>query len=88
MKKVALCLWDDLEPLVPSYQLSGGVDLVLIRWQDDTNVSVLYGRCLHRGALMSDGHIQGDDLICGLHNWDYNYKTGISSYNPKERLGH
>jgi phenylpropionate dioxygenase-like ring-hydroxylating dioxygenase large terminal subunit len=25
---------------------------------------VLYGRCAHRGALMSDGYVQGDDLIC------------------------
>jgi glutamate synthase domain-containing protein 2 len=86
MKKTPIYKWQDLEPLSPAYALVAGVDLVIIRWPDEEAVSVLFGRCLHRGALMSDGHIDGDDLICGLHNWDYNYKTGISSYNPAERL--
>jgi len=86
MKKVSIHLWQDLKPLSPTYALVGGVDLVTIRWPDAQEVSVLFGRCLHRGALLSDGHVDGDDLICGLHNWDYNYQTGISSYNPAERL--
>jgi len=86
MNKIAIYKWQDLKSLSPAYVLVAGVDLVVIRWPDDEEVSVLYGRCLHRGALMSDGRIDGDDLICGLHNWDYNYKTGISSYNPTERL--
>jgi len=30
--------------------------------------------------------VNGDDLICGLHNWDYRYRTGISAYNSEERL--
>jgi hypothetical protein len=36
--------------------------------------------------LLSDGCIKGDDLVCGLHDWDYSYRTGVSSYNPSERL--
>ena len=86
MKKISISDWDALEPLVPVYALVADVDLVIIRWQDAEDVSVLYGRCLHRGALLSDGCIKGDNLICGLHNWDYSYKTGVSSYNPEERL--
>ena len=45
-----------------------------------------YGRCLHRGALLSDGYVDGDNLICGLHFWDYKYESGISEYNPSEAL--
>ncbi|MEN8168749.1 MAG: glutamate synthase-related protein [Pseudomonadota bacterium] len=86
MKKVAISKWEELEPLKPRYALVANVDVVIIRWEDEEEVSVLYGRCLHRGGLMSDGHVDGEDLICGLHNWDYNYKTGVSSYNPSERL--
>jgi len=86
MKKISISNWDTLEPLVPVYALVADVDLVMIRWQDAEDVSVLYGRCLHRGALLSDGCIKGENLICGLHNWDYSYKTGVSSYNPDERL--
>ncbi len=52
----------------------------------EERVSVLYGRCLHRGALMADGRIEGENLICGLHGWDYRYDTGVSEYNNAERL--
>ncbi|UCB56018.1 MAG: Rieske 2Fe-2S domain-containing protein, partial [Thiotrichales bacterium] len=86
MTKIAVADFDALEPLKPAYALVAGVDLVVIRWQDADDVSVLYGRCLHRGALLSDGCVKGDNLICGLHNWDYSYRTGVSSYNPSERL--
>jgi glutamate synthase domain-containing protein 2 len=78
--------YSDLAPLEPAYALVADVDLVLIRWQGEEQVSVLYGRCAHRGALMSDGRIEGGNIICGLHDWDYCYKTGVSSYNPAEQL--
>ena len=86
MNKIAIFTWDELEPLNPTYALVADVDLVVIRWQEGDQVSVLYGRCAHRGALMADGRIEGEDLICGLHDWDYGYKTGVSSYNPAEKL--
>jgi len=86
MKKVRVSEWDDLEPLQPAYALVANVDLVVIRWQDEDQASVLYGRCLHRGALLSDGSVEGKNLICGVHGWDFCYTTGVSSYNPKEKL--
>lgn len=76
--------WSQLSDREPAYALVAGVDLVIIRYGEE--VSVLYGRCLHRGALLSDGHVDGDNLICGLHNWDYRVDTGISEYNNSERL--
>jgi glutamate synthase domain-containing protein 2 len=86
MKKIRIADWEDLAPLQPAYALAASVDLVVIRWQDEERASVLYGRCLHRGALLSDGSVEGDNLICGLHSWDFCYKTGVSSYNPEEKL--
>ena len=86
MNKVKVSDWDDLKPLSPAYALVANVDLVVIRWKDAEQASVLYGRCLHRGALLADGHVDGNNLICGVHGWDFLYKTGISSYNNKERL--
>jgi len=86
MHKIAIASWFDLEPLKPAYALVVDVDLVVIRWKNEERVSVLYGRCAHRGALMSDGRIEGGNIVCGLHDWDYCYKTGISSYNPSETL--
>ena len=40
----------------------------------------------HRGALMADGHVEGNNIFCGLHNWDYRIDTGVSEYNNKEVL--
>jgi len=68
----------------PQYALVGEVDLVVVRF--DEEISVFYGRCLHRGALMSDGFVRGKDLICGVHNWDYRLDTGVSAYNNEEVL--
>ena len=64
--------------------LVGNVDVVIVRF--DGNHSVLYGRCLHRGALMCDGRMVGDNIACGLHGWDYLFHTGVSSYDNSERL--
>ncbi|MEM8609785.1 MAG: glutamate synthase-related protein [Myxococcota bacterium] len=83
-KKVPIARWSELGDRQPTYALVAGVDLVVVRYDD--HVSVLYGRCQHRGALMADGTIQGDNLICGLHQWDYRYDTGVSSYNNTEVL--
>jgi glutamate synthase domain-containing protein 2/nitrite reductase/ring-hydroxylating ferredoxin subunit len=84
MTKTAIAEWEQLADRVPVHALVGNVDLVVIRWDDE--VSVLYGRCLHRGALLADGFVDGDNLICGVHNWDYRLTTGISEYNNDERL--
>ena len=35
---------------------------------------------------MSDGSVDGANLICGVHGWDYRLDTGISQYNNKEAL--
>ena len=86
MTNTKVAEWDNLEPLVPTYALVANVDLVVIRSPDKEEASVLYGRCLHRGALLADGKIVGEDLICGVHGWDYRYTTGISAYNTSERL--
>ena len=69
----------------PAYALVGEVDLVVVRY-DDQGSPVLYGRCLHRGALLSDGRVEGDNLICGVHDWDYRLESGVSAYNNAEAL--
>lgn len=81
---VQVATWSTLPNRDPQYALVAGVDLVVLRL--DKEVSVLFGRCLHRGALMSDGHLEGDNLICGVHGWDYRGDTGVSEYDNKEVL--
>ena len=75
---------NELKEKNPTHAQVLGTDLVIIKYED--KASVLYGRCLHRGALLSDGFIEGKNLVCGLHNWDYRYETGVSAYAPDEQL--
>ena len=84
MKKISIAKWADIEDRKPCYALVSAVDLVIVRYDD--NVSVMYGRCAHRGALMSDGVVRGDNLVCRLHGWDYRYDTGVSEYDNSEKL--
>jgi glutamate synthase domain-containing protein 2/nitrite reductase/ring-hydroxylating ferredoxin subunit len=76
--------WSELEDREPVHARVEEVDLVVIRY--DEAVSVLYGRCLHRGVLLGDGYVDGDNLICGVHGWDYRIDTGISEYDNSEIL--
>ncbi|WP_419910185.1 glutamate synthase-related protein [Hoeflea sp.] len=84
MNKLAIIALDDLEDRKPEHALVGEVDLVVVRFDDE--VSVFYGRCLHRGALMADGFVRGRDLICGVHYWDYRLDSGVSAYANDEAL--
>jgi glutamate synthase domain-containing protein 2 len=85
LSPVEVANFNDLEDRKPMGVLVENTDLVMVRF--DEKVSILYGRCLHRGALLSDGHIdKKDNLICGVHHWDYRIDTGVSEYNNKEVL--
>ena len=85
MNKVSIAKWSELSDRKPAYALVADVDLVVVRYDDE--VSVMYGRCLHRGALMSDGFVDdNDNLICGVHYWDYRIDTGVSEYENSEKL--
>ena len=84
MTKTEVARLDVLGDRAPTYAIVGEVDLVVVRFDDE--VSVFYGRCLHRGALMADGFVRGDNLICGVHDWDYRIDTGVSEYANEEKL--
>jgi glutamate synthase domain-containing protein 2 len=83
-RPVEVAVWSQLADRKPVYALVAGVDLVVIRHEQE--VSVLYGRCLHRGALMADGYVDGQNLVCGIHQWDYRLDSGVSEYNRNEAL--
>ncbi|MBW1845377.1 MAG: Rieske 2Fe-2S domain-containing protein [Deltaproteobacteria bacterium] len=86
MNKVRITTLDEIDPPTPAHALIADVDLVIVRWPDEDEVTVLYGRCLHRGALLSDGEVQGENLICGVHGWDYRFRTGVSAHTNEDVL--
>jgi nitrite reductase/ring-hydroxylating ferredoxin subunit len=79
MDRTQLFRISELEEKVPAHALVSNTDLVIIQY--GTEVSVPYGRCHHRGALLGDGHIDGGNLICGVHGWDYRYDL-ITFWRP------
>ncbi|NKB28455.1 MAG: Rieske 2Fe-2S domain-containing protein [Rhodobacteraceae bacterium] len=84
MNKTAIYKLSELEDRKPQYAIVGEVDLVVVHFDED--ISVFYGRCLHRGALMADGFVRGRNLICGVHFWDYRLDSGVSAYANDEAL--
>ena len=75
---------DELAEDAPAHASADGIDLVLVR--RGAQVHVFEGRCPHRGALLADGRVEGANLIGGVHGWDYRLDTGVSAYNPTERI--
>ena len=59
-------------------------DLAIYKYQG--NFYALDNTCLHRGGQLGDGHMEGPNVICPLHGWDYDVKTGVSRYEPKEKV--
>ena len=89
MQAHKIATWSEVPDREPIGALVSNVDLVIVRWSTDGRAdehSVLYGRCLHRGARLADGHVAGDNLLCGVHGWDYRMDSGVSSYNNEESL--
>ena len=94
MQQHRITSWSGLDIDTPVGVTVSTVDVVVVRWAGADNAaddpasthSVLYGRCLHRGVKLADGHVAGQDLICGVHGWDYRLDSGVSSYNNDEAL--
>lgn len=81
---IRVASFDDVPAGQPHGVSVGGVDIVLVRRGD--TVSALYGRCPHRGALLGDGRVEGDLLVCGVHGWRYDSESGVSPVNPAVAL--
>ncbi|MCW9089539.1 MAG: glutamate synthase-related protein [Gammaproteobacteria bacterium] len=49
-------------------------------------VYALDDRCPHREGQLSQGTVENGDAICPLHGWNFDLTTGISPYNPHDRI--
>jgi glutamate synthase domain-containing protein 2 len=36
--------------------------------------------------MLADGEVVGEDLVCGVHGYDFRLDTGVSSYDPRETI--
>ncbi|PIE90847.1 MAG: tRNA-(guanine-N1)-methyltransferase [Acidobacteria bacterium] len=51
-----------------------GLDILIV--YDSGTVYALENICSHEDASLFEGCIEGDDILCPLHSWRFNYKTG------------
>jgi nitrite reductase/ring-hydroxylating ferredoxin subunit len=59
-------------------------DIALYRYEDA--FYALDNTCLHRQGKLGDGWMDGPNVICPLHKWDYDVRTGVSRWNSKEAV--
>ena len=73
---------------------AGGIDLVLVRTMG--KLRAFEGHCPHQGALLGEGEIHGDVLVCRNHRQRFSIRTGACLDGPEglvscpvmEREGH
>lgn len=44
------------------------------------------GTCPHAGGPLGEGAIDGENLVCPWHDWAYNCRTGVNTYDETVRL--
>jgi methylamine---glutamate N-methyltransferase subunit C len=59
-------------------------DIALYRYEGQ--FYALDNTCVHRQGKLGDGWMNGPNIICPLHQWDYDVRTGVSRWNPKEKV--
>ncbi len=42
----------------------------------DDKIYAIENRCMHRGGPLGDGHLEGSQVTCPWHAWQFDVKTG------------
>jgi glutamate synthase domain-containing protein 2 len=65
---------------------AGGRQIALVRM--DGGYHAVDNRCPHRQGQLCDGSVKQDkgEIVCPLHGWNFDLKTGVSPYDPKDRV--
>ncbi len=57
-----------------------GRQLLLFRLNDQIHAT--QRRCLHQGADLSDGIVAAGHVICAVHGWRFDIRTGVHADSP------
>lgn len=60
---------------------AGGVDVALVR--TGAGWRAFQGRCPHQGALLGEGEIEGERLVCRNHRWRFSLNSGRRDGGPE-----
>jgi nitrite reductase (NADH) small subunit len=71
---------DDI-PLGEGRALAVGPDQVAVFRLRDGTLRALTAVCPHRGGPLADGLLDDDVIVCPLHGYTYDLKTGVETSN-------
>ena len=64
--------------------LVNGEDVALFRRGDE--VFAIGNQCPHQGGNLCDGFVEGDIVICPLHGWEFDLRSGACMTVPGESV--
>jgi cytochrome P450/nitrite reductase/ring-hydroxylating ferredoxin subunit len=76
-----VALLDEIDGDGPHAVSAQGTDLVLLR--TPSGFRAFEGRCPHQGALLGEGEIEGEELVCRNHRWRFSTDTGARNGGPQ-----
>ena len=49
-------------------------------------IHALAGTCPHRGGPLGQGAVNGSNLTCPWHAWEFDCRTGVHDYDPRVKI--
>lgn len=77
---VRAAILNDLVGHGPFAVSAQGVDVALVR--TGAGWRAFQGRCPHQGALLGEGEIEGERLVCRNHRWRFSLELGQRDGGP------
>src|SRR3984893_13239537 len=72
---------DQLHGDGPHALSANGFDVVVVR--TPAGFRAFEGRCPHQGALLGEGELDGDKLVCRNHRWRFSVRSGKREGGPQ-----
>lgn len=64
--------------------MASGFPVAICRLGDE--VHALWGICPHQGGPLGHGAINGENIACPWHGWEFNCLTGRNDFDPDSRV--
>jgi len=74
----------DLSPGQPALVPLDDRDVAVIRRGDE--ILAIGNECPHQGGSLCDGWVEGDIVICPLHGWEFDLRSGACMTVPGESV--
>jgi nitrite reductase/ring-hydroxylating ferredoxin subunit len=57
-------------------------DTPVLLLRQDEEIFAIHDRCSHRGCSLSDGTIEGEEIVCACHGSRFSVRTGAVKHGP------